>query len=56
MVYRYCWKNNEKRATLYNRQCRVLARGALNSCKVKFLDNGQQEIVSRNALRRTTDK
>lgn len=49
--YVYNWKNNEKRASLYARRCRVLARGSLNSALVEF-NNGQREIISRNALKR----
>lgn len=49
--YVYNWHNNEKRATLKGRHCRVLARGALNSALVEF-ENGQREIISRNALKR----
>ena len=51
-LYRYAWRNNDKRATLYGRLCRVIARGAMNSALVEFYDTGQREIVSRNALRR----
>jgi hypothetical protein len=49
--YIFVWRNNSKRATLYGRRCRVLVRGAMNSALVEF-ENGQREIVSRNALRR----
>jgi len=49
--YIYCWQNNEKRASLKGRRCRVLVRGSLNSALVEF-ENGQREIISRNALRR----
>ncbi len=49
--YRFAWRNNAKRATLYHRRCRVLARGGKNSVLVEF-DNGQREIVSRYALRK----
>lgn len=49
--YRFAWGNNEKRARLKGRRCRVIARGAMNSVDVEFED-GQREIVSRNALRR----
>jgi len=52
MTYRYCWRNNPKRATLYGRICMVLCRGKMNSVLVEFQDDGQREIVSRNALRR----
>ncbi len=52
--YIYRWRNNEKRQMLYGRRCRVLARGAMNSALVEFED-GQREIVSRNALRRCNE-
>jgi hypothetical protein len=51
-LYRYVWGNNPKRATLKGRQCRLLARGTLNSALVEFTDTGQREIISRNALRK----
>lgn len=51
-AYIYGWKNNQKRQTLYRRKCRVLARGGMNSALVEFED-GQKEIISRNALRRS---
>jgi hypothetical protein len=53
-LYVYVWKNNQKRAQLCGRQCVVLARGAMNSCLVEFVDNGQREIVSRWAIRKST--
>lgn len=54
-VYVYRWGNNEKRATLKGRLCRVVVRSKrFNSCEVEFLDNGQREIISRNALKRVT--
>jgi len=49
--YRFAWGNNEKRAQLKGRGCRVIARGAMNSVEVEFAD-GRREIVSRNAIRR----
>jgi hypothetical protein len=51
MIYRYCWKNNDKRLTLYNRLCRVIVRGKANSALVEFFDF-TREVVSRNALRK----
>ena len=51
-LYVYTWGNNSKRARMKGRACRVLARLALNSCLIVFVDNGQQEVISRNALRR----
>lgn len=50
-TYMYMWGNNAKRARMKGRLCVVLAQGALNSCMIRFKDNGQREIVSRNALR-----
>jgi hypothetical protein len=49
--YIYVWGNNEKRATLRGRRCRVVVRGTLNSALVEF-EGGQREVISRNALRR----
>ena len=51
-LYVYRWTNNEKRQTLRHRTCRLLVRGAMNSALVEFVDNGQREVVSRNALRK----
>jgi hypothetical protein len=52
MTHFYSWRNNEKRLTLYNRPCRVIGRfKKMNSCLLEF-ENGQQEVVSRNAIRR----
>jgi len=55
MKYRYTWRNNERRKTLYGRTCRVVYRGRANSALVEF-ENGQREIVSRNSLRRLSDR
>lgn len=50
--YRYAWKNNSKRATLFGRRFRVIHRfRAGNSALVEFED-GQREVISRNAIRR----
>ena len=51
-AYVYGWKNNPKRQDLYRRKCKVLVRGGMNSVLVEF-ENGQKEIISRNALRRS---
>lgn len=53
-LYRYAWKNNEKRAGLYGRECLIEAYGKKNSVLIRFVDNGQQEIVSRNALKKVS--
>ena len=47
----YVWKNNEKRATMAGRRCRVVARGRMNSIVIRFED-GQIECVSRYAVRK----
>ena len=51
-LYRYPWRNNEKRATMYGRVFCVVARGAMNSVLIEFTDNRQREVTSRNALRK----
>jgi hypothetical protein len=51
MTYVYRWRNNPKRATLYGRRCTIVVRGTMNSALVRF-ENGQLEVVSRNALRK----
>jgi hypothetical protein len=55
-LYRFCWANNAKRATLAGRICCVICRGAMNSALVEFVDNRQREVVSRNALRVSTER
>ena len=50
--YIYGWKNNSKRINLYGRKFIVLVRGRANSALVEFTDNGQREVISRNALRK----
>lgn len=51
MTHVYAWANNSKRATLKGRKCRVLRRLKMNSVIVQFED-GQEEVTSRNAIRR----
>ena len=51
MTHRYTWGNNEKRAMLKGKKCRMIVRGKMNSALVEFED-GQREVVSRNALRK----
>jgi len=53
--YYYAWKNNTKRVTLHRRKFHIVARGAMNSALVEF-ENGQREIISRNAIRRVKDE
>jgi len=42
----YHWGNNEKRAGMQGRECKIIARGKKNSICIEF-ENGQREIVSR---------
>lgn len=49
------WGNNEKRATLKGRRCRIIRSGAKLSAMVEF-ENGQREIVSRRALRKGAER
>ena len=55
MKYYFTWKNNSKRKTLYGRRLNVLHRGKMNSCLVEF-ENGQMEVISRNAIRKTKEQ
>ncbi len=45
--YRYAWNRMGRKG----QPCRVIARGAMNSCWLEFED-GFQAVTSRNALRR----
>lgn len=49
----FAWKNNPRRAELYRRRCRVVARGTMNSVLVEF-ENGERVVTSRNAVRKAT--
>jgi len=53
LTHYYAWKNNEKRALLFRRPCRIVARGKMNSIVIEFAD-GRRECVSRNSVRRLT--
>ena len=46
----YVWGNNAKRATLKGRNCRIVARGTMNSILVEFED-GERVVTSRYAVR-----
>lgn len=47
----YAWGNNPVRAELKGRRCRMVCRGAMNSCLIEFED-GTRVVTSRNAVRR----
>jgi hypothetical protein len=49
--YKFGWKNNDKRVSMYGRTCRILKSGRMGSVLVEF-GNGQLEITSRRALRK----
>jgi len=49
----YAWRNNERRAALYGRRCRVVASGAMRTVLVEFED-GERVTTSRRALRTTS--
>lgn len=51
-VYEFAWGNNERRAQLKGRKCRVLARGGKGTVLVEFLDTGERVTCSFRALRR----
>lgn len=55
--YVFRWGSNANAVSRYrlrwkNRTCRVLVRGKMNTCMVRFLDDGELLVTSRNALER----
>lgn len=51
MTHTYAWGNNEVRATLKGRQCRILARATrMRSVLIEF-DDGKRFVTSERALR-----
>ena len=50
--YVYAWGNNPRRAELKGRVCVIEASGAMGTCLVAFVDNGERVTTSRRALRR----
>jgi hypothetical protein len=50
--YRFAWRNNERRAELYGRECRIVASGAMRTALIEFLDNGERVTTSQRALRK----
>ena len=58
-VYEYRWGNDKDaigrfRLQFKRRKCVVIARGSMNSCAIKFLDNGEILTCSRNALKKAS--
>ena len=51
-LYIYGWGNNPRRRRLQGRCCRIVARGAMNTVLIEFLDNGERVTTSTRALRR----
>jgi hypothetical protein len=47
-LYIYRWKRMDRKG----QECRVLVRGARNSCLVEFVSDGYKAVTSRNALRK----
>jgi hypothetical protein len=47
----YAWRNNERRAALYGRRCRIVAAGRMGTVLVEF-ENGERVTTSHRALRR----
>lgn len=54
-LYTFRWGNNEARAALKGRTCRIVARagrGGMNTVLVEFLDTGERVSTSLRALKR----
>ena len=50
----YFWRVRTRLPERFGQHCVVIARGSMNSCRVRFGD-GVEVITSRNYLRRVTD-
>ncbi len=50
----YIWRWRARLPARYGMQCRMLIRGALNSCLLEFAD-GYRVVTSRNGIRRAHD-
>lgn len=55
-LYYFAWGNNEKRAAMKGRVCRILAHGKMSSIMIEFVDNGQREIVDRRSVRKVKER
>jgi len=53
LTHVYAWRNNESRAALYGRRCRILATGKMGTVLVEFED-GERVTTSHRAVRRAT--
>lgn len=51
----YVWRWRSRLPDRFGQACRVLVRGAMNSCLVEFEADGARFITSRNAVRRRPD-
>ena len=51
-IYRDAWGNLPCRQRLKGREFRVIARGKMNTALVEFIDNGERQVISRNAFRK----
>jgi hypothetical protein len=47
----YVWRNNERRAALCGRRCRIVAAGKMGTVLVEF-ENGERVTTSHRAVRR----
>lgn len=50
----YLWRVRTRLPDRFGQPCAVLARGAMNTCQVRFAD-GFEVFTSRNYLRRRAD-
>jgi len=46
---KYRWGNNPKRVTMKGRECKIIARGKMNSILIEF-ENGQREVVRKRSV------
>jgi hypothetical protein len=53
MTYELVWRVRTRLADRFGESCRVLVRGAMNSCLVEFERDGFRVVTSRNYVRKS---
>ncbi len=51
-LYRYSWRKWPHQQRNHGRLCKLLACGKLNNALVEFIDDGEQVVIDRRALRK----
>ncbi len=54
MSYVYAWGDNQRRAELKGRECRLVCAGTKNSVLIEMADTGERVVTSRYSIRPPT--